>query len=125
MLPSSVLHGVHAVRDTTLTDSGLVQRPERTTDGRGGQNTTWTTVGTYSCRVDPMNSGVSGSGQIDLTKRMFGLTFPASCPVLSIGYRVTIDAKVYLIEKAHDGLNELIIRRYEASIIESDWIGGA
>ena len=43
-------------------DTALVERPSEVNNGFGGWETTWTTIGTYSCRFW-ISSGSSGTNQ--------------------------------------------------------------
>lgn len=122
MIPSGLLGRVHVVRDSTLRATCELFAPTRTPDGRGAQLTTWTSQGLFPCRLDAMESGADPRNFVDVTKRVLGLTLPHDAPRLGIGWRVLVDGSAYTIEKAHDQDAELVIRRYDVSIGESDWV---
>jgi hypothetical protein len=118
--------GVYAVRDEWA--HGLtceLQSPSRTPDGRGGENTTWVSVGFFQCRMDAMESSTTPPNLIDTTKRTFGFTLPGDAPRLGIGWRAIVNDVPYLVEKAHDFDVEAVIRRYDVSITEAEWTARA
>lgn len=54
MLLSSELEGLRADIEATLPDTAVIERPEFTADGYGGQTVSYGAVGTVACRLIPI-----------------------------------------------------------------------
>lgn len=119
MLTSAELTGMRDAVEASLPGTAIIQTRVFHSDGGGGGTTTWTAVGTVSCRLSPMSGMTSfdsegmTAGRITQQAKWL-LTLPQSSTVTTDS-RVKINAGTYEVLALHEPRSWDLCRRAELS----------
>lgn len=105
-----------------LPDVAAIQSKTVVADSAGGWTETWTTVATYSCRLDPIETTVRDLelfGNAQVLQSLYQLTLPYDAD-LDYSHRVVIDNVAYDVLRINVNHSNNVSKRAIVSKIDED-----
>lgn len=119
MITAAELTAMRAVHAASLPDSAQIQARTDTPDGGGGRTTTWATIATVACRIDP-DAGGSREDQLAgriATERGVVFHFPAGT-VVTPKHRCIVGGRTYQLHTVQSPRSwELTVRATGAEVV--------
>jgi hypothetical protein len=120
VIPEAVLACIREGAESRLPDIGTVQEQTLESDGRGGHDVTWSTLGTLACRVSRLKEPVEVVNANKVTVIAgYKLWFPADTALdLSGEKRIVVRGTTYEIIHADIQSSEQILGVLFANLIQ-------
>jgi hypothetical protein len=96
MLSDADLTWMREALEQTMPDTCVILQPVHTSDGQGGQTTTWGTVTSVRCRIDPGRKELKElvGGAVMAPYSWWQLTLPWDTSI-EASYRVVVNGDIY------------------------------